>query len=149
MSRLLTLVKELVEAAGLAASFATADHFHLKLEQDPYMPLVIESWDASPSYLGEQRHISVAHYFYQQGDAIADPDILMTDTGIPIYLQQVLGFTRIISSGQEPFKTVIDENARYNVERFMDLWADNIRDQGWLAVAKQKGEQTNTDLSDL
>jgi hypothetical protein len=86
-SPLLAVVHELVTAAGVRQAFETEREFHLRLEQEAYMPLVIESWSAIPSYRSEKRHISVAHYYQQGGDTIADPDILMTDSGYPIEIQ--------------------------------------------------------------
>src|SRR5712692_3620527 len=93
---LLAVVNELVTAAGLHEQFQTGREFHLHLEHEPYEPLVIESWPADVSYVGEKRHISVAHYYYQEGDAIADPDILMTDTGYPIEIQMPLIYTQVL-----------------------------------------------------
>jgi len=46
----------------------TASASHLRLEQDSYEPLVIEKVGAD--------QLSVAHYYTQNGDAIADPDIV-------------------------------------------------------------------------
>ena len=54
-----------MKAHGLFEKFQTQTDFHVRLEQESYEPLVIE------------RHgelISVAHYFEQGGDLIADPD---------------------------------------------------------------------------
>jgi hypothetical protein len=147
-SSLLDVVKEIVEAAGKTQEFETAQEFHLKLEQEVYEPLVIESWPAMSSYLGEKRQISVAHYFYQEGDAIADPDILMTDEGYPIEMQQVLGYTSVLSKSARG-ATLINARAKHEVEAFMDMWAQNIRDQGWLEVAaKLKGGANPPELSE-
>jgi len=134
MSSLLDVVKELVEAAGVKDAFETAEKFHLRLEQEPYEPLVIESWPASPSYMGEKRHISVAHYAERDGESLADPDILMTNSGYPIEIQQLLGYTRVLSIGANG-KTYVNTRAKLDLDDFMALWAENIRSQGWLEVA--------------
>src|SRR6266849_1168455 len=65
---LLAVINELVTAAGVHEQFQTGREFHLRLEHEPYEPLVIESWPADISYGGEKRHISVAHYYYQGED---------------------------------------------------------------------------------
>jgi hypothetical protein len=45
-----------------------ADSSHLRLEQASYEPLVIEKVDCN--------RVSVAHYYVQNGDLIADPDVV-------------------------------------------------------------------------
>jgi uncharacterized protein DUF6908 len=137
---LLKVVHDLATAAGVHDQFQTAQEFHLRLEHEPYEPLVIESWPASTSYVGEKRHISVAHYYYQEGDAIADPDILMTDTGYPIEMQRPLLYTQVL--WHDPQRgTLVNTRAKRDIEEFMRMWARNIKDQGWLGVAKEYKEQ--------
>ena len=43
------------------------EHFYLKVENDPYLPLVIEAWGGC---------VSVAHYYEQNGDLMRDPEIV-------------------------------------------------------------------------
>jgi hypothetical protein len=82
-----SIITKIAEKHGLDL---TASEAHLRLEQPAYMPLVIEK-------IG--RHlVSVAHYFTQNGDAIADPDVVFfTGYGewVAIEIQQVLGFQRV------------------------------------------------------
>lgn len=136
MSLLLHVIYELVDAAGMRNAFEKDLNFHLRLEHEPYEPLVIEAWNAVPSYMGEKRHISIAHYYYENGDAIADPDIMMTDKGVPIDIQQVLGYTRILDYKEGV--TQMNEGARRSVEQLMNTWARNIRAQGWIEVAQAR-----------
>jgi hypothetical protein len=61
----------------------SASEAHLRLEQPSYMPLVIEKIGC--------HLVSVAHYFYQNRDAIADPDVVFfTGLGswVPIEITQ-------------------------------------------------------------
>src|SRR5712692_1102734 len=134
MSELLEIVRELVEAAGMKQAFETAEMFHLRLDQEALEPLVIESWPASPVFLAESRHITVAHYFQEHGDAIADPEILMTDSGIPILIQQREVYQQVFTA-LEAAQTLVDKKALQSVLSFMATWARNIREQGWLTVA--------------
>ena len=62
MTQFIETIVEIVKAAGQYDRFSQrGPHFSLKIENPPYMPLVIEAWDSS--ILGEQRRMSVAHYF--------------------------------------------------------------------------------------
>jgi hypothetical protein len=68
----------------------------LKIENPPFMPLVIEAW-GSP-ILGEKRRISLAHYFEQEGDLIPGPEVEIRDDGWPIRAlraSQALGYTQV------------------------------------------------------
>jgi hypothetical protein len=79
MRTLLTVVYQIVDAAHERVPFERGEGYHLKLEQEGLMPLVIEAWG-----VGKGRRISVAHYYEQNGDLIADPDILMDGEGQPL-----------------------------------------------------------------
>lgn len=124
MTPLLKVVYQIVDAAGDRTPFERGEEYHLKLTQPTYMPLVIEAWGQ-----GCARRISVAHYYEQNGDLVADPDILMDGAGMPLEISQPFGYTRVDR-----------EVIRLDVLRFMRLWASNIRAQGWveLATTKQK-----------
>ena len=49
-----------------------ANGFHFRIENDPYMPLVIEGIGRGPR---RQPAISVAHYYTQNGDSMRDPEM--------------------------------------------------------------------------
>jgi hypothetical protein len=113
---------------------------HLRLENDPFEPLVIERI--------AQHQVSVAHYFTQGGDAIADPDVVLF-TGytewVPISIQQptvclmgcALGGYRVVAE-------LSDDGARMarfypdgqsEIASFCNTWARNLKAQGWLERA--------------
>lgn len=116
----------------------SASGAHLRLEQPHFMPLVIEG-------IGPHQ-VSVAHYTYQNGDAIADPDVeLFTGYGpwVPVAIQQPSLF--IVGLGATPgyvrsawLKADGSAIARYapqaqaDLADFCETWANNLRDQGWL-----------------
>ena len=58
-------IEHLLKSHNLLEDFQNKDSFHVRFEKTGYQPLVIERH-------GEM--ISVAHYFEQNGDLIADPD---------------------------------------------------------------------------
>ncbi len=113
---------------------------HLRLENGPYEPLVIER-------IGHQQ-VSIAHYFFQNGDAIADPDVVVF-TGyaewVPLSIQQPV----VCLAGRElgGYRTVAEladdgsgiarfyPRAQADVAGFCAMWARNLRAQGWLERA--------------
>ena len=106
----------------------SAESAHLRLENEPYMPLVIEK-------IG--RHlVSVAHYFTQNGDAIADPDVVFfTGDGlwVPIEIQQVMGDQRVAElNGSGTAIKSLHTRAQADVASFANLWARNITAQQYL-----------------
>ena len=65
-TRFADLIFEIVAAAGQHDRFAQrGPHVSLRIENPPYLPLSIEAWDSPIA--GENRRISVAHYFELPG----------------------------------------------------------------------------------
>jgi len=131
------LITQIAAKHGLDLS---AEEAHLRLEQNGYMPLVIEK-------IGQYR-VSVAHYFRQNGDSIADPDVVFF-TGysewVPIEIQQVMGYSRYTELAAD--ETTIERFAprgQADLASFVHQWARNIKAQGWLEhgvnVASKKSE---------
>lgn len=152
---ILKIVHELVDAAGVRDAFETSEHFHLAIEHEPYERLVIESWPTPDAIAGERRRISLAHYFEQDGDLIADPDLEMTDAGYPVALQQVPtfafvyglshlgsggGYTRVMWRDDLTREVVVDVRAKLSTDRFSRMWARNLRQQGFLRAAREIGK---------
>ena len=63
--RFKTVIEKIATQHGLDL---TAEQSHLRLENKGYMPLVIEKTG--------KNLVSVAHYYEQNGDLIADPDVV-------------------------------------------------------------------------
>lgn len=103
---------------------------HFRLDMEHFDRLVVEN-------IGLNR-ISVAHYFEQNGDLVADPEITFwvcpaTDTWIPIGVKQVFGgektYAWINKTG-----TAIERYLPYwqnDLAQFGNMWAQNIIDQRW------------------
>ena len=103
----------------------------LRLDQPNYDRLCIEVIDT--------HQVSVAHYFEQHGDLIADPEIVFwTGDGqwTPIAIGQVLtGWREVVQLALDGRCMVtFMRRAQADVASFADVWAANIRDQGWLNV---------------
>lgn len=109
---------------------------HLRLELPCFMPLVIEK-------IG--RHlVSVTHYYYQNGDACPDPDMVFytgAEGWMPVEITQVLGYTRCLTLGADGKPEGIAIRSYNDVASFAEFWANNIREQGWL----ERGQPPNGD----
>ena len=127
-----TIVEKILKAHGLFEKFQTQTDFHVRLEQEPYEPLVIE------------RHgelISVAHYFEQGSDLIADPDIeLHFPDWMPTAIQMSSGFytQKII---QRDGETYVNMAFDPSVRPLLATWARNIQAQGWANPEEVKARE--------
>ena len=115
-------IEWLLKSHNLLEEFQTQEHFHVRLTQPSYEPLVIE------------RHgelVSVAHYFEQEGDLIQDPEVeLHYPTWYPTAITQAwLG--RREKFFEQDGKQYVDLKFHSEVTSFLTLWGRNIRSQGW------------------
>lgn len=103
---------------------------HLRLDMPGYDRLCFE-------HIGFNR-ISVAHYFELNGDLVAEPDIVFfvapTGEWIPITISQSLTGWREYAQLNDDSTAVVryHRHAQQDLAEFAELWADNLRDQGWL-----------------
>jgi len=107
----------------------TASESHLRLEQPGFMPLVIEK-------IG-QHLVSVAHYYTQEGDLMADPEIVYF-TGyqewVPTQITQApwgCWDAAELSSEGTDIKS-FDPQKQADLAAFSNEWAENISAQNWL-----------------
>jgi hypothetical protein len=114
---------------------------HLRIENRPFMPLVIEATDESgPRGLPA---ISVCHYGEQNGDAMREPEMLF-ELGIAGFggIVQIFDFSpfywRNDYAGVEQWSRFMERgNYRCHTqlhlqhERFAKLWDKNLREQGF------------------
>lgn len=117
------VITALAQKHGLDIRQAGA-HLRLELGQS-MMPLVIEV--LLPGML------SIAHYYEQNGDLIADPDVeifTLSDGWAPAAIQQ-LGHYR---------NYVEDERGQHDLAAFCETWAANIEAQGWLTRGRRSGD---------
>ena len=115
-------IEHLLKSHNLLDAFLNRSSFHVGLDMKGYQRLVIE------------RHgdmISVAHYFEQNGDLVADPDVeLHYPSWVPTAITQAFFGYRskfIEREGQ----TLVDTRFDREVSSFLTLWARNIKMQGW------------------
>lgn len=125
-----TTIEHLLKAHNLLEAFQSQLDFHVHFDMLCYDRLVIERHDEL---------ISVAHYFEQNGDLIADPEVeLHYPTWTPTAITQVIGYRRAKFIERDG-KTYVDTKFHRQVSSFLSLWARNIQAQGWADRAKVSG----------
>lgn len=128
--QMLKVVTDIITNAGRLDELETSAHFHIKVESEGFMPLSIESWKEN-----DRRFFSVSHYFEQNGDLVADPDILMDGNGTPWHIQQVFGFQQLVEIRDGKMYSKLRQIQ--DVVSFMNMWARNIKAQGFVKIAKE------------
>lgn len=131
-TRLMKVIAQICKEAGAEEKLLGERQFYLKVKNEPFQPLVIEAWTNEG-----KRLVSVAHYFEMNGDLVQDPEILLdVQSGLPIYLQNQFGFYPVVRI-DENGKTNVDPEAQKSILTFMNLWAKNIKHQGFIQEAKK------------
>lgn len=116
-----TTMKEVIEkiltSHGLIEQFNAREDFHVKIENEPYMPLTIEK---------HSRQVIVAHNYVQNGDLIPDPDmefwIEQDGAWSPVAIQFATGHYRQCMDG-----VIINERERRDQVSFSNMWARNLK----------------------
>lgn len=120
-----TVITQLLKKHKKLEDFQTKDNFHLRLEKDDYMPLVIERHKSS---------VTITHYYQQNGDLIADPDmefqIANDKEWHPVALQLWNG-AYYRARWSENGKEYINPKQIKEQLSFARMWAKNIKAQGW------------------
>jgi len=125
-------IEHLLKIHNLLEDFHQQDSFHVRFDKTGYQRLVIE------------RHgelISVAHYFEQNGDLVADPDVeLHYPTWVPTAITQAFfGYRQKFF--ERDGKTFVDTRFHKEVSSFLTLWARNIKAQGWAERGKVHSDE--------
>jgi hypothetical protein len=137
---LLRSVHDVVQAARLWKEFETAERFTLSVENDPYMPLIIESWPTLDSLQGERRHVLVAHYYTVKEQKFPDPELEMTEYGFPVRLRQtVFGImeTPVLWRDARTQEVLVNRRGKSDMAELLRIWAKNIRHQRFAQAASR------------
>ncbi len=105
----------------------------LKIENHPYMPLCIERIGPGPRGYPS---ISVAHYYQQNGDMMADPDLVfevLPDGWEPIeYTQHNIGlYQRAAWTDPVNGKVISKPGIVRDLKAFAFTWDRNLDEQGF------------------
>lgn len=116
-------VLDILRRHGLEKAFNTSTEFHLRVENPPFLPLVIER---------QGNIISMAHYGEQAGDAIRDPELTFSWPAFePLSItQDPVGryeeVAPLINGQAVPSPRLLRE-----LRLFANLWARNLMAQGF------------------
>ena len=130
-------VEQIIEAKGGMEALKANQ---IKIKNGGYMDLVIEYVGTGPRGLPL---ISVAHYFEQNGDLMADPEMTFEISALgglyPIsYTQHSLGLYQVAIWTEEG-KTYHKPRLSHQLAAFAKTWSNNLRMQGFLATAMPAG----------
>ncbi len=123
----------------LGVDFTKKEHKHYKFESGGFMDLTVETWK-----VGEWLHVSVAHYYVQEGDLMSDPEIEFrainfTDVNGKVrweiqpihYRQDNLGVYQQAMTFLHDGQVLINPKLQREIRSFLGIWARNIRYQGY------------------
>ena len=127
-SRFQTIIHKILVKHDLLDAFydPSCESVYLKLQQESYMDLVIER---------QYKTVFVGHYIKQNGDLISDPILVFqlskgVRSWVPYRIEQVFGDSQIMF--EEASKLMIYPKRLKEFKSFANMFAGNIRDQGWL-----------------
>ncbi len=105
--------------------FNTQDDFHLRLEMENFLPLVIEK---------HNQQITITHYRTENGELIADPDMeFLVGPGAEWYpvALQIWNGSYYRARWSENGKDYVNLRQVREQLSFAKMWAKNLKDQGW------------------
>lgn len=111
MIRNIEILNELVRMAKEAGG-------HIKIKNEPYMPLTVE--------LLEDDQVTLCHYGELNGDLMADPEVIFSYSGVgTTSLQAKAIYYRNDYAGYEKYE---------DCTAFADGWLQNIKEQGYVRL---------------
>ena len=116
---------------------------YMKLKSSGYMDLCIEHiWG---------NRISMSHYYQQNGDLMADPDMeLIVDhenetIRSAAFQQDNLGIYQMAYSGDD----LIDQRLSKELDDFLSQWLDNIKNQGFIPYKAYYQDPVLADIEEV
>jgi hypothetical protein len=134
MQTLISILRELQSAGCFTPGF------HVRIENNPYMALVIE--DICELGPRGYRTISVAHYGEQNGDLMRDPEMLfelMEHNGnitlLPYYWRNdYVGIEKWSLRRGQSGEALVNRRLQREHSDFAKLWDKNLAEQGFLVA---------------
>jgi hypothetical protein len=121
-----SIIITVLKTHNVLDQFISGQDFHVKILNEPYMPLCIERH-------GSQ--ITLTHYFEQNGDLVPDPDMEFEIGSLgewyPVAIQFAIGTYRRCRTEDSSGKKQIRLRESLDQKQFSDMWARNIKAQGF------------------
>ena len=139
-SKMKPVIRAILYWNGLAEAFDKAYDFHLRVQNNPWLPLVVERH-------GDE--ISITHYVEQNGDQLRDPEMTFSraewgrimggapGTWVPKSTEPG-GLGRATPTGEivrregEPARLAYSPQRMKEALSFAAMWARNLRAQGFV-----------------
>jgi hypothetical protein len=124
-SKMKSAIEKILRGHGLLEEFREGSEFAVRIQNEPYLPLTIERHDSQ---------ITVTHYFVQNGDMVADPDmefeLVAGETWIPVAIQFATGHYRRAMEIRDGKRFVNPREVREQIQ-FSRMWAQNLAIQNF------------------
>jgi len=108
--------------------FTATEHLAYVLKSEGFMPLTVETWME-----GDFLNVSVCHYGEQNGDLMADPEmvfLLAYGQEVPVYFKNDYVGTEQVYSKIENGKLFLKKRGVADLKSFSKTWASNLKAQG-------------------
>ena len=137
-------VHQIIEIHG---GFTALHKQSIRIENGGYMPLTIEAIGLGPRGYPK---VSVCHYYEQNGDLCQDPEMTFevnpdNKAWHPLEFQSAkIGWYQVCCWTDDSGEIWIKPKLIRQLKSFARMWSGNIRNQGFIKVAKslRKGAKT-------
>lgn len=126
-------VVRFLNESNIAPRLASEGDFHLRIENEPWMPLVVEAHD-----IGDHKNVYLTHYREQNGDLIHDGEMVF----------------KLREDGHLSFEETAVQyfhggEVRNYDKNFAEIFSANVLEQGFAEAAREKlAEAENNALSE-
>ncbi len=141
-------IRKIIELNGITIGDSDSAFFHIKIENEPWMPLTIEGIGTGPHGYPA---ISVCHYREEGGDLIQDPEMMFewfsrcepgTGEFMPYAIQLCTGrYAEVYVTDESGKVTAYRPGEKKDQEYFARMWNTNIGHQGFVKAAKLAGKK--------
>ncbi|MEN8443544.1 MAG: strawberry notch C-terminal domain-containing protein [Cyanobacteria bacterium J06555_13] len=119
-------VVKFLEESGIASHIATSDHFHMKIKNEPYIPLVVEAHEK-----GNYKLVFLTHYIQENGDTFHDGEMVFK-----LQKNGYLAFEEVAARGPQGEIRGYDKG-------FAAIFSQNVLEQGFAIAAKRQLEEAS------
>ena len=123
-----------LDKAGIREALTAGEDFHLKIKNEPYMPLVVERHNDG---------LYLTHYFEQNGDLCLDSEM--------VFKIKNDGHLQLSETAtQNPFRGGEDRRYDERADRiFAQVFSRNIKEQGFGEAAREQLQQSQMAAAEL
>jgi hypothetical protein len=120
----------------------SAEHKCYRFQSSGFMDLIVETWR-----VGEWLHVSMAHYYMQEGDMMADPEIEFRVRKVangkagwevqPIHYQQDNLALYQQAMNYQDGQLMVKPKLQRELRNFLEYWVTNIKGQDYVLKIKE------------